>query len=61
MTQEELRKIYKARLEREKQKYIGKCTRIDISILSKFKNNKIDLSPHSFARLEEYLTGDSNE
>mgnify|MGYP000049224432 FL=1 len=60
MTQEELRTIYKARLEREKQKYIGKCTHIDVGILSKFKNDKIDLYPHLFARLEEYLTGGSN-
>lgn len=56
MTQEELRNLYKTRLEREKQSYISKIVGIDASILSKFKLGKIDLYPHLFSRLEDYLT-----
>ena len=56
MTQEELRDLYKSRLEREKQSYISKMVHIDASILSKFKLGKIDLYPHLFSRLEDYLT-----
>ena len=56
MTQEELRNIYKERLEREKQTYISKMVSIDPSVLSKFKTGKIDLYPHLFERLEQYLT-----
>lgn len=56
MTQEELRGIYKKRLEREKQTYISKMVKIDPSILSKFKTGKIDLYPNLFERLEDYLT-----
>ncbi len=55
MTQEELRKVYKNCLEREKQSYISKAVNIDGSILSKFKTGKIDLYPHLFERLEAYL------
>ncbi len=55
MTQEELRELYKKRLEREKQSYISKVVEIDGSLLSKFKNSKIDLYPHLFKRLESYL------
>lgn len=45
MTQEELREIYKQRLEKEKQSYISKVLKIDPSILSKFKTGKFDLYP----------------
>lgn len=55
MTQEELRKIYNERVQREKQSYISKQVEIDGSLLSKFKTGKIDLYPHLFKRLEEYL------
>lgn len=55
MTQEELRELYKNRLEKEKQTYISKTVEIDGSLLSKFKNGKIDLYPHLFNRLEAYL------
>lgn len=55
MTQEELRSLYKERLEREKQTYISKMVKIDPSILSKFKTGKIDLYPNLFERLEDYL------
>lgn len=55
MTQEELRELYKSRLEKEKQTYISKAVEIDGSLLSKFKNGKIDLYPHLFNRLEAYL------
>lgn len=53
--QEELRSLYKERLEREKQAYISKMVKIDPSILSKFKTGKIDLYPDLFSRLEAYL------
>lgn len=56
MTQEELRSLYKERLEREKQTYISKMVKIDPSILSKFKAGKIDLYADLFSRLENYLT-----
>ena len=46
MSNEELRAMYKERLKREKQYYIAEATGIDKSILSRFKNNKIDLYPH---------------
>ncbi len=55
MTQEELRCIYRERLEREKQTYISKMVGIDPSILSKFKTGKIDLYPYLFEKLENYL------
>ncbi len=55
MTQEELREIYKQRLEKEKQSYISKVLKIDSSILSKFKTGKFDLYPHLFEKLEAYL------
>lgn len=54
--QEELRSLYKERLEREKQTYISKMVKIDPSILSKFKTGKIDLYADLFSRLENYLT-----
>lgn len=56
MTQEELRSLYKERLEREKQTYISKIVKIDSSILSKFKTGKINLYPALFSKLENYLT-----
>ena len=55
ISQEELRELYNERLVREKQKYISQATGIDSSILSKFKLAKIDLYPHLFVKLEEYL------
>lgn len=56
VTQEELRTMYCKRLAREKQCYIAKETGISKSVLSKFRNNKIDLYPYLFERLEAYLT-----
>lgn len=56
MTQEELRELYRERLEKEKQTYISKMVKIDPSILSKFKTGKFDLYPDLFSRLEDYLT-----
>ena len=47
--------MYKERLKREKQYYIAEVTGIDKAILSRFKNNKIDLYPHLFKKLESYL------
>lgn len=55
ITQEELRRLYNERLIREKQTYISKMTGINSSVLSKFKTGKIDLYPHLFAKLEQYL------
>jgi hypothetical protein len=55
MTQEELRELYNDRLEKEKQTYISKVTGIDGAILSKFKNNKINLYPVLFTKLKNYL------
>lgn len=57
MTQEELRDMYCKRLEKEKQCYIAKATGISGTILSKFRNNKIDLYDYLFVKLEAYLTG----
>ena len=58
MTQEELRTEYRKRLGREKQIYIAKAIGVDYGILSRFKNNKIDLYPHLFKKLELYLTSE---
>lgn len=55
MTQEELRNMYNLRLEREKQSYIAKTIGVGVDALSKFRNNKIDLYPHLFEKLEAYL------
>lgn len=57
ITQDELRKMYNERLEREKQTYISKATGINGSVLSKFRSGKIDLYPNLFSRLEAYLIG----
>lgn len=56
MTQVELREMYYKRLEREKQTYVAKATGINGAILSQFKRGKIDLYPHLFSKLENYLT-----
>ena len=56
MTQDELRELYNERVQREKQCYISKQTNINNVLLSRFKTGKIDLYPHLFKRLEEYLT-----
>lgn len=56
MTQEELRELYRTRLEREKQSYISKTIGIDAGLLSKFKTGKINLYPHLFEKLRAYLT-----
>ena len=57
MTQEQLRELYIERLKREKQCYIAQETNINSAVLSRLKNGKIDLFPHLFKRLEEYLVG----
>ena len=56
MTQDELRELYNEIVQREKQCYISKQTNINNGLLSRFKTGKIDLYPHLFKRLEEYLT-----
>ena len=55
MTQEELRELYRERLQREKQGWIAKQTNINQNILSQFKNGRMNLYPHLFERLEAYL------
>lgn len=55
MEQKELRKLYKELLKREKQKYIAKATGINGSVLSRFKNEEIDLYPYLFKKLEAYI------
>ena len=55
MTQEELRELYKERLQRGKQGWIAKQTNINQNILSQFKNGRMNLYPHLFERLEAYL------
>ncbi len=55
MGQEELRGLYRERLKREKQQYIAEATGINGSVLSRFKNAKIDLYPHLFKKLEAYI------
>ncbi|RHP54707.1 MULTISPECIES: hypothetical protein [Clostridium] len=55
MTQEELRELYKERLQREKQGWIAKQTNINQNILSQFKNGRMNLYPHLFEKLEAYL------
>ena len=55
MTQEELRELYKERLQREKQGWIAKQTNINQNILSQFKNGRMNLYPYLFERLEAYL------
>ncbi len=55
MTQEELRELYRKRLKAEKQRYIAEQTGISCTVLSKFKNNHIDLYDYLFEKLEAYL------
>lgn len=55
LTQDELRKFYCERLEREKQCYIAQQVGINAAVLSRFRHEKIDLYPHLFAKLEAYL------
>lgn len=55
MTQEELRELYKERLQREKQGWIAKQTNINQNILSQFKNGRMNLYPHLFEKQEAYL------
>ena len=55
MTQEELRELYKERLQREKQGWIAKQTNINQNILSQFKNARMNLYSHLFERLEAYI------
>lgn len=56
LTQEELRTMYIKRLRREKQCWISSVTGINKDVLTKFKQNKIDLYPYLFEKLEAYLT-----
>lgn len=56
MTQEELRIMLNKRLIREKASYICSVTGLNKDVLSQFKRGKIDLYPHLFSKLENYLT-----
>ncbi len=53
--QKELRDLYKQTLEKGTQQYIAKMTGISAPVLSNFKNEKINLYPHLFVKLEAYL------
>lgn len=55
MTQDELRKLYCQRLQKEKQCYIAKQVGISATVLSRFRHGKINLYPYLVARLEPYL------
>lgn len=55
LSQEELRELYCKRLKAEKQRYIAEQTGINVSVLSQFKNNHIDLYDYLFEKLEAYL------
>ena len=55
MSQAELRELYRNRLKCEKQCYIAEQTGINVSVLSQFKNERIDLYDHLFEKLEAYL------
>lgn len=59
LTQEELREMYIETLKREKQVWISSATGINKDTLSKFKRGKIDLYPHLFEKLEEYLVNNN--
>ena len=53
--QDNMREIYKKRLQREKQIWISKVTGINQNTLSAFKNGKIDLYEYLYEKLEKYL------
>lgn len=55
MTQSELRELYRDRLNHGKQCYIAEQTGINAAVLSQFKNEHIDLYPHLFVKLQDYL------
>lgn len=55
MTQSELRELYRERLNHGKQCYIAEQTGINAAVLSQFKNEHIDLYPHLFVKLQDYL------
>ncbi len=55
LSQAELRELYRNRLKCEKQCYIAEQTGINVSVLSQFKNERIDLYDHLFEKLEAYL------
>lgn len=55
LSQTELRELYQERLKCEKQCYIAEQTGINVSVLSQFKNGRIDLYDHLFKKLEVYL------
>jgi len=53
--QKELRDLYKQTLEKGTQQYIAKKVGISASVLSNFKNEKINLYDHLAEKLEAYL------
>lgn len=59
MEQNELRERLGKRLKREKASYICQTIGINKDVLSKFKNNKIDLHPYWVEKLEKYLNNES--
>ena len=59
--QKELRDLYKNTLEKGTQQYIAKMTGISASVLSNFKNEKINLYPYLSEKLEAYLKSSKTE
>lgn len=55
LTQENVRKKFIERVEREKQTYIAKQIGVPKQVLSAFKLGKKDLYPESLQALSDYL------
>lgn len=55
MTQDELREIYNAHIAEGTQTYIASATGINPSVLSRFRNGKIDLYPDLFQKLSDFF------
>ncbi len=55
MTQDELRVIYNAHIAEGTQTYIASVTGINPSVLSRFRNGKIDLYPDLFQKLRDFF------
>ena len=55
MTQDELRVIYNTHIAEGTQTYIASVTGINPSVLSRFRNGKIDLYPNLFQKLSDFF------
>ena len=56
LSEDEIRELLIARVEKEKQTYIAKQIEVPKYVLSAFKLGKKKLYPESLAKLEAYLT-----